>query len=101
MVVVYVHVAAPVPVAQVLHVFTKHVPVDIVLLELFHVWVFQVLRFEIAVHAVEHVVFASVLNAVPVPAVVLPAGHAVHVLELALLYEPVAQAVCVDTFATQ
>ena len=42
---------------------------------------------------VEQVVAASVLNAVPVPDVVLPTGHAVHVDEPALLYEPVAQAV--------
>ena len=42
------------------------------------------------VHAVEHVVAASVLNAVPVPDVVFPPGHAIHVAEDAELYEPIA-----------
>ena len=45
-------------------------------------------RFVIEEHAVEQVVFASVLNAVPVPAVVLPPGHAVQLDAPAVLYDP-------------
>ena len=46
-------------------------------------------------HVVEQVVAASVLNAVPVPDVVLPPGHAVQDAAPALLYDPVAHAVWV------
>ena len=73
---------------------TLHNPVT-VLSEAFHVCVAHVLRFVIAEHAVEHVLSALVLNAVPVSDVVLPAGHAVQVAEPAELYEPVAHLVCV------
>ena len=47
-------------------------------------------------HVAEHAVFAVALYFVPVPDVVRPFGHAVHVDEalLLVLYEPVAQAVC-------
>ena len=47
-------------------------------------------------HVTEHAVFAVALYFVPVPDVVRPFGHAVHVDEalLLVLYEPVAQAVC-------
>ena len=76
------------------HVATVHKLVT-VLFVLFQVWLFQVFRFAMDVQLVEQVVFAFVLNAVPVPDVVLPAGHAVHVAEPALLYDPVAHAVWV------
>ena len=76
------------------HVPTLHRPVTL-LFDEFHVCVPHVLRFVIAEHAVEQVLSALVLNAVPVPDVVLPAGHAVHVDEPAELYDPVAHAVWV------
>ena len=71
---------------------TLHRPVTL-LFEESHVCVPHVERFAIAVHAVEQVLSALVLNAVPVPDVVLPAGHAVQLLAPAELYEPVAHAV--------
>ena len=77
---------------------TLHRPVTL-LFEESHVCVPHVERFAIALHAVEQVLSALVLNAVPVPDVVLPAGHAVHVDEPAELYEPVAHAVCVNASA--
>ena len=50
----------------------------------------HVARFAIDEHVTEHVVLAFVLYAVPVPDVVRPPGHAVHVLAPAALYDPAA-----------
>ena len=85
-VVVYVQLCAPVPFVHPVHVFTKHVPVVIVLL-LPHTGVFHVAKFVIAVQSVLHDWF-------PVPLFVFPASHAVHVLlPVAFVYDPATHAV--------
>ena len=68
------------------HVFTKHVPVVIVLL-LPHTGVCHVAKFVIAVQSVLHDWF-------PVPLFVFPASHAVHaLLPVAFVYDPATHAV--------
>lgn len=85
------HVAAPVPLAHVLHVDTVHKLLTLLLL---HVGAAHVAKFAIAVQVTEHAVFAVALYLVPVPLVVRPPGHAVHFVDALLfsLYEPVAHA---------
>ena len=57
-----------------------------------HDGVFHVATPAELLHVVLQVVVAFVLNAVPVPDVVLPPGHAVHAVAPAELYDPVAHA---------
>ena len=80
-VVLYVQLSAPVPFVQALHVSTKQVPVDIVLVADAHTGVFHVFKFVIDAQDVLHDVF-------PVPVLYLPAAHAVHAPAPAALYDP-------------